>query len=88
MPYRIEFRPAAVRDMSKIDRPAREKIAEKIGSLQQDPRPAGIEPLRGLETRYWLRVGVYRVVYEIEDDILLVLVVRIGHRLEVYRFLK
>lgn len=75
MAYRIEFRPAAVRDLAKIDTPARVKIAEKIDSLQQDPRPAGIEPLRGRGKRYRLRVGVYRVVYEIEDKILMVLVV-------------
>jgi mRNA interferase RelE/StbE len=64
--------------LAKIDRPAREKIGEKIDSLQQDPRPAGIEPLKGWKKYYRLRVGVYRVVYEIEDNILLVLVVRIG----------
>lgn len=81
MAYRIEFRPAAVRDLSKLDQAAREKIAAKIDSWQQDPRSAGIEPLRGGAKRYGLRVGVYRVIYEINDDILLVLVVQIRHRL-------
>jgi mRNA interferase RelE/StbE len=88
MVYRIEFRPAAVRGLAKLDHLAREKIAAKIDGLQHDPRPQGIEPLRGRGKRYRLRVGVYRVIYEIEDDILLVLVMRIGHRREVYRFLK
>jgi mRNA interferase RelE/StbE len=87
MAYRIEFRPAAVRDLAKIDHIAREKIASKIDGLQQNPRPQGVEQLRGRGKRYRLRVGVYRVIYEIEDDILIVLVVRIGHRREVYRLI-
>jgi mRNA interferase RelE/StbE len=88
MPYRIEFRPAALRDLASLDQPVREKIAVKIDGLKQDPRPFGVEKLKGQDKRYRLRIGPYRVVYEIEDDILLVLVVRIGHRREVYRFIK
>ena len=88
MEYRIEFRPAAVRDLASLDRSMREKIAAKIDSLEQDPRPIGVEKLQGRDKRYRLRVGVYRVIYEIKDDILLVLVVRIGHRREIYRFIK
>jgi mRNA interferase RelE/StbE len=85
MAYRIEFRPAAVRDLAHLDQPGLEKIAAKIDGLKQEPRPHGSEQLKGREKRYRLRVGVYRVIYEIEDNILLVLVVRIGHRREVYR---
>jgi mRNA interferase RelE/StbE len=88
MLYRIEFRPAAVRDLAKLDNPAREKIAAKIDALQQDPRPPGTEVLQGHQKRYRLRVGVYRIIYEVKDNMLLVLVIRIGHRREIYRFLK
>lgn len=88
MLYRIEFRPAAVRDLAKLDQPARKKIAAKIDGLQQDPRPPGAEVLQGHQKRYRLRVGVYRIIYEVKDNVLLILVIRIGHRREVYRFLK
>lgn len=85
MTYRIEFRPAAFRDLARLDHAAREKIAAKIDSLGQDPRPPGVEELQRRDKRYRLRIGAYRVIYEIEDEVLLVLVVRIGHRREVYR---
>lgn len=88
MVYRIEFRPSAVRDLAKLDQPAMEKIAKKIDALAHDSKPMGVEKLKGHGNRYRLRVGVYRVIYGIEDYILLVLVVRIVHRREVYRFLK
>ena len=53
--------------------------------LADNPRPRGVEKLEGRENRYRIRVGDYRVIYEIHDEVLLVLVVRIGHRREVYR---
>ncbi len=57
---------------------------QRIRSLADDPRPAGCEKLSGQE-RYRVRQGVYRIVYEIEDDKLTVLVVKVGHRRDVYR---
>jgi len=87
MTYRIEFRPAAFRDLGRLDQAVREKIAANIDSLGQDPRPPGVEKLQRRDKRYRLRIGAYRVIYEIEDEVLLVLVVRIGHRREVYRLL-
>jgi mRNA interferase RelE/StbE len=87
MVYRIEFRPAAFADLASLDRTAREKIVVKIDGLTKEPRPQGVEQLKGGNKRYRIRVGAHRVVYDIEDDVLLVLVVRIGHRREVYRFL-
>jgi len=88
MQYRIEFRPAAVRDLAKLDKPARENIAVKIDDLQQDPRPPGAEVLQGHQKRYRVRVGMYRIIYWVKDSMLLVLVIRIGHRREINRLLK
>ena len=64
---------------------ADERIRRAIDALAAMPRPAGVVKMHGSEGYYRLRVGDYRVVYEIEDDVLTVLVVRIGHRREVYR---
>lgn len=83
--YRIELRPAAVRDLRKLDTVVRRRLAAAIDRLAQTPRPPGVEKLQGQEDRYRVRVGEYRILYEIEDRALLVLVVRVGHRREVYR---
>lgn len=56
-----------------------------IESLESDPRPVGCKKLVGSDHTYRLRIGDYRVVYEIQDDILVILVVRIRHRGDVYR---
>jgi mRNA interferase RelE/StbE len=81
--YRIELRPAAVRALRKIDRPARERIQGAIALLATDPRPPSARPLRG-RPALRVRVGNYRIIYTIRDDVLLVVVVTVGHRREVY----
>ena len=82
--YRIEFRPAAVRELRKIDRSAQSRIQGAIALLAQDPRPPASRPLRGREG-YRLRVGDYRIIYTIDDGVLLVVVVTVGHRRDVYQ---
>ncbi|MHB8263831.1 MAG: type II toxin-antitoxin system RelE family toxin [Acidimicrobiales bacterium] len=82
--YRIEFRPAAVRALRKIDRKARGRIEGAIVLLAYNPRPSGSRPLRN-RPGYRLRVGDYRIIYTIADDVLLVVVIALGHRREVYR---
>ncbi len=59
-------------------------MARKIDGLVRNPRPAGVEKLKGLPNLYRLRIGDYRLLYQIQDKILLMLVVQIGHRREVY----
>ena len=84
MSYRIEFTPSARRDMRKLPRHIVPRVDERILSLAENPRPHNVEKLTG-QNRYRVRVGNYRVVYHIHDDVLVVLVVAIGDRKEVYR---
>ena len=81
--YRIELRPAAVRALRKLDLPVARRIQAAIALLAEDPRPPASRPLRG-RPAWRVRVGDYRVIYAIEDDVLLVVVVTLGHRRDVY----
>jgi mRNA interferase RelE/StbE len=82
--YRVVFRKSVAQDMRRIpDRDLR-RILATIDSLSEDPRPAGIEKLSGQE-RYRVRQGDYRIIYEIKDEDVIVVVVKVGHRKDVYR---
>ena len=85
MAYTVLVSPAARRDVKRIHGPSRRRIADAIDDLANDPRPQGCTKLAGEEELYRLRIGDYRVIYQIEDDRLIVLVVRVGHRKDVYR---
>jgi mRNA interferase RelE/StbE len=82
-PYRIELRPAAVRALRKLDPQVRHRIQGAIGLLAQDPRPPGARALQGRDGLR-VRVGDYRIIYTINDRVLTVVVVRLGHRRDVY----
>lgn len=85
MTYDIEVSEAAkkyLRQISKIDA---KKIGKKIDNLVKNPRPQGVEKLSGEENIYRVRSGDYRIIYQIEDKILHILVLKVGHRKEVYR---
>ena len=84
MPYRIDYAPAAAKQLRKFDREIYVRIRPVIDALADNPRPSGCTMLT-VEKRYRIRVGDFRIVYEIHDLKLLVLVVRIGHRSNVYR---
>jgi mRNA interferase RelE/StbE len=81
--YRIELRPAAVRALRKLDPQVRHRIQGAIALLAQDPRPPGARALQG-RSGLRVRIGDYRIIYTVEDDVLLVVVVRLGHRRDVY----
>ena len=85
MLYAVELRPAARRDLRKIPKMDAGRIIAAIESLAKNPRPPGVKKLVGVEELYRIRVGDYRIVYQVQDERLLVLVVKIGHRREVYR---
>jgi mRNA interferase RelE/StbE len=82
--YRIELLPSAAKALSRLDRSIQVRIARRIDRLAKDPRNDSLK-LRGSEDIWRARVGDYRVLYRIEDDRLLVLIVRIAHRRGVYR---
>jgi mRNA interferase RelE/StbE len=81
--YRIQLRPAAARVLRKLDPPTARRIKGAIALLAADPRPPASRPLRG-RPGLCVRVGDYRIIYTIEDDVLLIVVVTIGHRRDVY----
>ncbi|MGL4338868.1 MAG: type II toxin-antitoxin system RelE family toxin [Rhodoglobus sp.] len=79
----IELRPAAVRSLKRIDPQDRDRIRGAIALLGEDPRPPGARALRG-RFGFRVRVGSYRIIYTIDDDVLVVAVVALGHRRDVY----
>lgn len=83
--YRIEWKSSALKELKRIDRTIIPKIVDTIQSLATDPRPSGVRKLKGSERSYRIRVADYRIVYEVIDDILLILIIRVRHRKNVYR---
>jgi len=81
--YSIELRPAAFRALRKLDPHVRPRIQGAIALLAQNPRPPGARALRG-RPGLRIRVGEYRIIYIVEDDVLVVVVVTVTHRREVY----
>jgi mRNA interferase RelE/StbE len=82
--YELSFKKSVARDLRAFPKQDVKRIMQRIRALAYDPRPPGCEKLSG-EERYRVRQGAYRIVYEIEDRRLTVVVVRIGHRRDVYR---
>lgn len=83
MTYRIELRPAAVRALKRIDHQDRDRIRGAIALLGEDPRPPGAKALQG-RPGFRVRIGDYRVIYTVDDDILIVVMITLGHRRDVY----
>jgi mRNA interferase RelE/StbE len=82
--YKILFRKSVVKDLRPIPNKDLQKILAAIESLSDDPRPAGMEKLSS-QDRCRLRRGNYRILYEIKDNEIAVIVVKVGHRRDVYR---
>jgi len=82
--YELIFKKSVAKDLRPLPKQDVKRILQRIRELASNPRPVGCEKLSGQE-RYRVRQGVYRIVYEIEDSRLIVLVVKIGHRREIYR---
>ncbi len=85
MAYRVVIEDGATRALRRLDRDIQRKVVAKLERLEENPRPPGSKKLEGAEDLYRVRVGDYRVVYRIERQELLVLVVRVAHRSDVYR---
>ena len=82
--YKIKIKATAVKELNKLPKKDLQKVVSKIQSLSSNPRPAGCEKLSG-EEKYRIRQGNYRIIYSIEDKQLIVIVVKVGHRKDVYK---
>ena len=90
-PFTLKFTPAALRELERLDPNILRKVFSDIEKLKVNPRPHGVEKLETNEKLYRVRVGPgqnYRAIYQIRDELLLVLVVKVGNRKEVYRGVK
>jgi len=83
--YRVELAPLARKQLADLDRAMRARVVAKLEDLSDNPRPPGCKKLKGEDNLWRIRVGDYRVVFAIYDDVLFVLVARIAHRRESYR---
>ncbi len=83
--YRVEIRRPAARELDKLDPRLGRRILEAIEGLATKPRPAQSRKLAGSENSYRLRVGSYRILYQVDDPESLVSVFAVGHRREIYR---
>jgi len=84
--YTLEFAPKAIRSLGKLDRPIAERIRAAAEALRDEPRPPGARMLTGMHGVWRIRVAKdYRIVYTLDDDKLVILVVDAGHRREIYR---
>ena len=84
MPYTIEFKKSAFKELEKLPVLIQQNITLNIAGLALNPRPNGCKKLRGRDNHWRIRVGDYRIVYTIEDNILMVEIIRVSHRSAVY----
>ncbi|MHC5821725.1 MAG: type II toxin-antitoxin system RelE family toxin [Nostoc sp.] len=85
MSYEVKFSKDAKKQFRKLPLDVQERIQTKINDLAIEPRPNGVKKLQGDDNSYRVRVGDYRVIYELDDDVLIVTVIKIGHRSEIYK---
>jgi mRNA interferase RelE/StbE len=83
--YTIEFSPRAARQFKDLPKQVQVRLRTRIDALSENPRPRGVEKLKGEDDLYRVRVGDYRVIYQVKDKALIVLIVKIGDRKEVYK---
>ncbi|MCH8259598.1 MAG: type II toxin-antitoxin system RelE/ParE family toxin [Planctomycetes bacterium] len=81
----ITFKPSADRELRRLPIEVQKRIVRAVELLARDPRPAGVVKMAGDENLWRIRMGTYRIVYEIHDNRLIVLVLRVGHRKNIYR---
>ena len=87
MKYRIEVKRSAAKALKKIPKPDQKHISEKIDNLAENLPNPDTTKMKGNNPFHKIRVGDYRIIYEIQDDVLLILIVKIGHRKDIYRSL-
>ena len=82
--FELRFKPSVAKDLRGIPKTEVRRLLKRIEALRDDPRPAGCEKLTGREL-YRIRQGVYRIVYSVDDAAVVIEVIKVGHRREVYR---
>ena len=85
MPYRLEIKDSARKQIARLSRPDQRRVMAAIADLADTPRPDGVRKIVGADNACRIRVGDYRIVYEVADRVLTVYVVRVAHRKDVYR---
>lgn len=83
--YNIQWKQTAVKELKKIDSKSRSRILQAVGQLSHVAYPDGCKKLKGSLQTYRIRIGDYRVVYEVESKTLVVIILRVRHRKEVYK---
>jgi mRNA interferase RelE/StbE len=83
--YRIEVSAMAERQIKRLGKKDKRRVADAIGQLAVDPRPRGCRKVRGYEDIYRVRTGVLRIIYSVEDRRLFILVLKVGHGKPIYR---
>ena len=85
MPYTIEFAASALREFKALERALQRRVGTRIDHLANNPFPPGVKKLQGELSFYRIRVGDYRVIYRIDGKRVVIMVLKIGHRRDVYR---
>ena len=83
--YRVRWKKSAQKELKKLNKDIILKILELVSNFSEDPYPYGCRKLRGSQHTYRFRIGDYRVVYDVQSDILTIEIIRVGHRKEIYR---
>ena len=82
--YQISYKPSVEKELRSLDRQQLQAVVKRIQALADNPRPYGSIRLQGIERLYRVRQGDYRIIYRIDDDALVVLIIKLGHRREIY----
>jgi len=85
MPYRLKIKDSARKQITRLPKRDQRRVMNAIADLGDTPRPEGVRKIAGADDAYRIRVGDYRIVYEIADRVLTVYIVRVAHRKDVYR---
>lgn len=83
--YKIEWKKSASKELKQLDRLVIQKVVKAVEKLATNPTPRGSRKIRGSEHTYRIRLGEYRIIYSIKSNVLVIEVISVGHRKEIYR---
>ncbi len=83
--YKIEWKKSAINELKSLPKQVIKRVIKKVKELEKNPTPKGVKKLLGCERFYRLRVGKYRIVYEIKKGKLIIFIIKVGHRKNVYK---